>query len=78
MRRLTKEVLARRGGQTLWESLRKLGADSVSATAELTSGIAVMLPRIIPQIIKQPPTPARVADYGRDALRMTETLWRRS
>ena len=77
LRRCAKEVLSGTAGQTLWERLRNLGADTLSATADLTTGVANVAPFAIPQLLRQPPTPARVADYVRDTLRLARTLWRR-
>jgi ferredoxin len=76
LRRSAREVLSGTAGQALWERLRNLGADALSATAELTAGVAIVAPFAIPQLLKQPPTPARAATYARDALRLAETLWR--
>ena len=77
LRRRAREVVSGAEGQTLWERLRTLGADALSATAELSSGVAFAAPFAIPQLLKHPPTPARAANYARDTLRLAETLWRR-
>lgn len=76
LRRRAKEVLSGTAGQTRWQGLRSLSADALRATAELTAGVAIMAPSAIPQLLKQPPTPARAADYVRDTLRLAKTLWK--
>lgn len=77
LRRRTQEVVTGAGEETLWERVRRLGLDTLSATADLTVGVATVTPFVIPQLLKQPPTPARLADYARDTLRLAERLWQR-
>ena len=77
LRRRAWEALSGGIGQTVWERLRNLGGDTLTATADLTAGVALMAPYTIPQLLKQPPTPARIAGYARDTLRVAETLWKR-
>jgi ferredoxin len=76
LRRRAREALSGAGERTLWERLRTLGAETASATVDVASGVAIVAPYTIPQLIEYPPTPARIAGYVRDTMRLARTLWR--
>jgi ferredoxin, 2Fe-2S len=76
LRRRLRDVLAGAREQRLWERLRSLGDDTLSATVEVASGVALVAPFAIPQLIEQPPTPTRIAEYARDTMRLAGTLLR--
>lgn len=76
LRRRTEDVLSGAGQVGLWERLRSLGAATAGAAADMAVGVAIVAPFAVPQLMKYPPTPARVADYLRDSVRLARTLWR--
>ena len=76
LRRGVRDVLLGSSAQSFWSGLQKLGADSLSATVDLLTGVALVSPQAIPQLIQHPPTPARMAGYTRDTMRLLGTLWR--
>jgi len=75
LRRRARDVLLGSKGRSLWERLQDLSGDSLSATVDLLAGVTSVSPHVVPQIIKHPPTPARVVDYVRDTLRLAGRLW---
>ena len=75
LRRRMRDVLVSSAERSLWDRIRYLGADTLSATVDLATGVAIMSPRVIPQLVKHPPTPARVVDYARDTLRLAGRMW---
>jgi ferredoxin len=75
LRRCAREVVSGSHGQSLWERLQNFGEDSLSATADVLAGVARVSFQVIPQLVKLPPTPARVADYVRDTMRLAGKLW---
>ncbi len=77
LRRRARDVLLGSREQSLWERLQGLSGDSLSATVDLLSGVMIASPHAIPQLLKSPPTPARMVDYARDTMRLATKLWRR-
>ena len=75
LRRRAREVLLGSKGRSLWERLQDLSGDSLSATVDLLTGVTSVSPHAIPQLVKYPPTPARVVDYVRDTVRLAGRLW---
>ena len=75
LRRRAREVLLGSKGRSLWERLQDLSGDSLSATVDLLTGVTSVSPQAIPQLVKHPPTPARIADYVRDTMRLAASLW---
>ena len=59
---------------SLWQRIEDLGKDSLSATADVLTGVASVSLQAIPQLVKHPPTPARIADYARDTMRLAGKL----
>lgn len=76
LRRRARDVLLGSRGQNLWARLQGLSGDSLSATVDLLTGVTIALPHAIPQFLRYPPTPARLLDYARDSMRVTDRLWR--
>ncbi len=74
LRRRAREVLLGSKGRSLWERLQDLSGDSLSATVDLLTGVTSVSPQAIPQLVKSPPTPARMADYVRDTMRLAGRL----
>jgi ferredoxin len=74
LRRRAREVLSGAKGRSLWERLQDLSGDSLSATFDLLTGVASVSLQAIPQLVKHPPTPARMADYVRDTMRLAGKL----
>jgi ferredoxin len=75
LRRRARDLLSSSGEESLWKRIWSLGDDSLSATADLMIGAALVSPQAIIQILRSPPTSARVADYVRDTLRLAGRLW---
>jgi ferredoxin len=75
LRRRAREVLLGSKGKSLWERLQDLSGDSLSATVDLLAGVTSVSPQAIPQLVKSPPTPARIVDYFRDTMRLAGRLW---
>ena len=75
LRRRARDVLLGSKGRSLWDRLQDLSGDSLSATVDLLTGVTSVSPHAVPQLIKYPPTPARVVDYFRDTMRLAGRLW---
>jgi ferredoxin len=75
LRRRARDVLLGSKGRSLWERLQDLSGDSLSATVDLLTGVTSASPHAVPQLVKYPPTPARVVDYVRDTMRLAGRLW---
>jgi hypothetical protein len=76
LRRRTRDVLFSSQEQSLEERLKGIGGDWLNATVDLLTGAAIVFPHAIPQLLKYPPTPARMVDYARDTVRLAGRLWR--
>lgn len=76
LRRRALDVLAGSGGQNLWERLGMLASESMEATVGMMAGIMSASPYALGQIMKHPPTPARLASYARDAVRVARGYWK--
>jgi ferredoxin len=74
LRRRAREVLLSSDGRSLWERIEDLSGDSLSATSDLLTGVTSVSWQAIPQLVKHPPTPARIADYVRDTIRLAGRL----
>jgi hypothetical protein len=74
LRRSARDLLSGSTERSLWERLQDLSGDSLSAAVDLLTGVANVSPHVIPQLVKNPPTPARIADYVRDTLRLAGRL----
>ena len=75
LRRRAREVLSGSEGRSLWERLQDLSGDSLSATVDLLTGVTSVSPQAITQLVKYPPTPAGIANYVRDTMRLAGRLW---
>jgi ferredoxin len=73
LRRGMAELFSGRGSAA--ERAGRLGADAFRAAADLLSGVPLVAPRAVFQILAFPPTPARAAAYLRDNLRVASRLW---
>jgi ferredoxin len=76
LRRRARDVLFGSKEESLGERLKGLSGDLLNATVDLLTGAAIAFPHAIPQLLKYPPTPARMVDYARDTVRLTGRLWR--
>jgi len=74
LRRRARDLVLGSKGRSLWQRVEDLGGDSLRATVDLLAGVTRSAPNVIPQIVKCPLTPARVADYARDSLRLAGRL----
>jgi ferredoxin len=76
LRRRARDVLFDSKEQSLGERLEGLTTDLLNATVDLATGATLVFPHAIPQLLNYPPTPARMADYARDTVRLAGRLWR--
>ena len=76
LRRRAQDVLADSEGQNLWERLGTLATESIEATAGMIAGMMSASPYAFGQIMRHPPTPARLASYARDAVRVARNYWK--
>jgi len=74
LRRRARDVVWGSHGRSLWQRLEDFGEDSLSATSDLLTGVTSVSWQAIPQLVKLPPTPARIADYVRDTIRLAGRL----
>jgi ferredoxin len=74
LRRGAQKILSQPSSQTPWGHLRGFIGDSLDTAFAILSGVTITSPLAIPQLIKYPPTPARMLDYLRDTIRVTERL----
>jgi hypothetical protein len=49
---------------------------TLNAAVDLFTGVTIVFPHAIPQLLKYPPTPARMVDYARDTARLAARLYR--
>jgi ferredoxin len=75
LRRSARDVVLGSGERSLPARLRAFSADSLSAIVDLLTGVTAASPRAIPQLVKDPPTPARIVNYARDAMLVAERLF---
>ena len=75
LRLRTRDLLLRSKGQSLWERIENLSGDSLIAAVDLLTGVTSVFPQVIPQLVKDPPTLTRAANYVRDATRIAGNLW---
>jgi chlorosome envelope protein I len=75
LRRRAQQVLSGSKQQSLWQRLESLAGDSLNAAVDLMSGVTIVSPYTIPQLMNSPPTPARVVDYVRDSMRLAARLF---
>jgi ferredoxin len=76
MRKLVRKAFSGAGDQTGRQGLARLGAEALSAAFDLATGLASAAPHAFPQLVQDPPTPVRLANYARDTLRLAQSLWR--
>lgn len=72
--RRARAVVVSSEGRSLWERIEDFGEDSLSATSDLLTGVTSVSWQAIPQLVKLPPTPTRIAEYVRDTLRLAGKL----
>jgi ferredoxin len=77
LRRRARDVAFGSKEESLGERLMGLSGDLLNATVDMLTGAAIVFPQAIPQILKYPPTPARIVNYARDTVRLAGRLWRR-
>lgn len=77
LRRRARDVLSVSKEQSLGNRLKGLSEDLLNATVEQLTGVMAAFPHALPQLLKSPPTPARLLDYARDTVRVAGRLWRR-
>jgi ferredoxin len=75
LRRRGQAVISGSDGRSLWDRLQALGEESLSAGIDLVTGVTSVAPQAIAQLMTDPPTPGRIADYLRDTMRLAGRLW---
>src|ERR1019366_649015 len=74
LRRRARNVLFGSKEQSLGARLESLSGDLLNAAVDLLTGVTIVFPHAIPQLLKYPPTPARMVDYARDTVRLAGRL----
>jgi ferredoxin len=74
LRRRARNVLFGSKEQSLGARLEGLSGDLLNAAIDLLTGVTIVFPHAIPQLLKYPPTPARMVDYARDTVRLAGKL----
>jgi ferredoxin len=70
LRRRARDVLSGSREESLVGRLEAFSVESLSAATDLFRGLTSVLPHAIPQLLKYPPTPARLLAYARDTMRL--------
>jgi len=76
LRRSARNVLFGSKEQSLRARIEGLSEDFLNAAVDLFTGLTIIFPQAIPQLLKCPPTPARMVDYARDTVRLAGRLYR--